>query len=322
MSDRSVSWAAYLVLILSFVFGSACAQQGETGTELPHGEAGARVSSEEGLAITRAARTALSEQAKVERSFARFLEGLRSSRVEGLPWDEASWEQVDDLYQAYHDRAIAVSELLASESEKAEPGVGKSREAWDGARQELAVLRERRLELSRAVAQHVLGLDPVRTGELLSESHILDIIGTGREGMFPPYTEGTPSKRQARISAQMRELDPQARDEISFGQFLDELWRSANSREFVAAWDAVIALKSDYTATSQTSPGLLWAYIQPQGKLESPPKMQEILDICTRNLRELHGQRFIVSHAILKEVFGITDPELLHEVATGEAPKR
>jgi len=322
MSSLPMCRVVCVLLAVSSVLASACTQQGEKGAEPPPGEAGTRVAHGQSAAVSDAEWEALSEQSRVERSFVRFLEGLRNSRVEGLSWDEASWERVDDLYQPYHRRALALSGMLSETGATDPADAGDVRGNAARIRQELLELRTLRFSLSRAVAEHVFGLDPDDNTEF-GDAVELDAIGTGREPAWREYIGKEPgrepSRRQARIISEMRQVFPRASDEFSFGMFLEALRGGATgSTDINDRWGEVIDLFADYKSTATVYGDILWPFIQPMGLRQSPSKMREVLDMCKRELPELRQQRFNVSRSLLEDVFGIEDQGLLQEVGTGQ----
>jgi hypothetical protein len=184
-----------------------------------------------------------------------------------------------------------------------------------------ASLRQRRLELSGAIAEQVLGLDPAKQKHPLDEGSILSMIRTGRDARVPTGSGASPSAVQAEVLQKMAQLDPQAQDEVSFCWFISALWHDGPGvfvPDYIEEWSEHIDLVSDYTATASLYPGMLWYYLQPKGLRQKADKMQEVLDMCRREMPLLHEQRFTVSETVLRDVFEITDPDLLHQVATGE----
>jgi len=320
MSELRMSRATWCLAAISMCLGAACARPYTAGASAaPQEGAGVRAGpvATDGVSKELAS---LGEQLKVERSFAAFLEGLRSSQAEAVPWQPGAWERVGALlgeYQTAVDEAGAVFMSDAADAEDPERSGARLEELS----RRFNRLRERRLELSGAIAEHVIGLDPAKTATFLDEGSVLEVIRTGREAFIPVGSGEPPTERQTTVLRAMAELDPQARDEVSFGWFVQVLWLDGPGvfvPGYIEKWDISLDVISDYTSSASVYPGELWFYLQPQGLRKEPAKLQEILALCSRELPRLREQRFKVSEAILKDVFGISDPRRLHEVATGE----
>lgn len=308
MIDRIAFRVIGGLLLVVLSIGVACVRQADEPVE-PKGasEPAGRQANDDGDW------RAIVERAKLERSFARFLEGLRASRVEGLPWSEDEWDRVDVYYKPYHDKAIALDGLLSRVGLTEKAGTAESPVNMEQVQRDLAELREMRYKLSQVVAEHVFGLDP-EDETALGGAWVLYAIGEGHGRDWKEYSGDEPTPRQAEILSEMRRLYPELSDEYSFAWFLEALTRTYRDREIIERWDKVIDLEADYTSTAQTYGDLYWPYIQPKGLRQSPKSMREILDTCKKWLPEIQEQRFAISQAVLREVFGIEDQSLLDEV--------
>lgn len=321
MNSRACVWAAVSAATILLCLNSACARQGDSTSGPPPGAPELLGPAASPCVGESTEVSAWREQLKVERSFAAFVAGIRGSRLKSLPWDAAGWDKVRVLYDQYQAAVKAAAATLPDEG----AGDEATEDRLVALERTFANLRELRFQLSAALAEHVVGLDPAKKDEALDDGNVLEAIRSGREPIRPVGTGEAPDQGQAAVLDKLRQLDPRARDEVSFGWLVDAMWEYGpvgTSGEFRDGWRKQFGLVSSYTTGTSTYGGIPWSYIQPKGLRQPAAKMQEMLELSKSELARLRQQRFSVSEAILKDVFGISDPDLLHEVATGEDPQR
>lgn len=270
----------------------------------------------------------LHEQARAERSLARFLELLSTSprlqRVKFMTEDEEHelpWDEVQAPLAEYADAARKAERRMAELSRAAAGGAAPDPVALDEARGDLArveVLRGRALRLTMELVfqtPRVPVLITAETGEeYLSDDRESD------DGPHPSAENLQPRRansERARLINEMIEMYPQAKLDRAMVAFLEEVFVYRLGPRPGGGDQELNDRFHDYISTANAGPQVTIAAFLTRDGLSD---IEGGIRWLRRHMPELARERPRLLRGLLEKVGGVTDETALHEVETGLPP--